>query len=93
MKRKLLKTSAMLLSIMLLISGCRLRNPMYAGESSSTQENTFPQIPSDSENGLQNPGGGTSLAEDEKLGFQKTMNASDVFRLNKMCKGSGGILS
>lgn len=90
MKRKLLKTSAMLLSIMLLISGCRLRNPMYAGESSSTQENTLPQIPSDSENGLQNPGGGTSLAEDEKLGFQKTMNASDVFRLNKMCKGSGG---
>lgn len=93
MKRKLIGTSVVLLSIALLISGCGLSDPMYKNESSPTQGNTSPQIPSDSENnssGIQNPSGGTSLAEDEKLGFQKTMNVSDAFRLNKMCKGSGG---
>lgn len=93
MKRKLIRTSAVLLSIMLLVSGCGLSDPMYKNESSTTQGNTSTQIPSDSENnssGIQNPSGETSLAEDEKLGFQKTMNVSDVFRLNKMCKGSGG---
>ena len=93
MKRKLIRTSAVLLSIMLLVSGCGLSDPMYKNESSTTQGNTSTQIPSDSDNnssGIQNPSGETSLAEDEKLGFQKTMNVSDVFRLNKMCKGSGG---
>ena len=71
MKRKLIRTSAVLLSIMLLVSGCGLSDPMYKNESSTTQGNTSTQIPSDSENnssGIQNPSGETSLAEDEKLG-------------------------
>ena len=38
MKRKLIRTSAVLLSIMLLVSGCGLSDPMYKNESSTTQE-------------------------------------------------------
>lgn len=100
MNQKWTGVGAILLSVVLLLSGCgsinitspTQTNPTESISTSHTNtpsgENTVPsQEPDDT---LSNK---MPTLEDEKLGFQKDMNVTDQFRpfrLNEVCRGSGG---